>query len=186
MTMTFFEAAAASSSGLTLMIEGPVEAAGSFSESGASRLRGCRLVGRRARQPPASSPPLRRGCGTACRAARSHRRWRPGKARRGRFRAIGRRTGAAPAAGPCPSGSVRVDARSRSVAAIGSRCEPASFGSGGPDFENCRNRGGSGSDSKRERQSVPVSGPPQAYWLRTALSGFGGKDGSVFWPRNSS
>ena len=35
MTMTFFEAAAASSSGLTLMIEGPVEAAASFSESSA-------------------------------------------------------------------------------------------------------------------------------------------------------
>ena len=44
--MTFFEAAAASSSGLTLMIEGPVEAAASFSESSAGAFSALGLAGR--------------------------------------------------------------------------------------------------------------------------------------------
>ena len=80
--------------------------------------RPCVSAAGRLPRPPASSRPPRPECGTAARAARSRRRWRPGRARRARCRASAASNGQpAPRPACASSGSARAVARSRSVAA---------------------------------------------------------------------
>ena len=184
MTMTFFDAAAASSSGLILMIDGPVEAAASFSESvggacavfvspaagaatsGVVTTTSAGMRNGLSRSEIAPAVAIRQSAASPVPSdLASNRRWRGGRPAPFRFCPRGRsislgRGNLVHAFSPYPS-----EVRIRKL----------------PEPRRFRQR-------LKTRKAVRARMPDRRkrYWLRTALSGFGGKAGSVFWPRSSS
>ena len=130
-------------------------------------------------RPPAWSRRLRPACGTAVRARRSSRRRRSGRSRRAPCRRERGSKPRPPRASRPDAGSGRAAARSLSVAVswfTSAAADPVQ----GPDSK-LPEPVGSGSDARNaEGGPCLIARPPNAYWLSTALSGLGGKAGSVF------
>ena len=161
---------APSSSGLTLMIDGPADAAASLSGSGggvcvaaSSAAAGAATFG----VVTTTSAGMRNGLSRSAMApamatrqsAASPRAERPGS----QTGAAASRPGSAPL-----QVLARAGVRSRLVAAIGSRSEPASFGDG-PDSKTAGTMTVPAATQNAHRQPVPVSGPPQALLVEHGL-----------------